>query len=147
MQVIRHVVLILLAIALAFSLGACAKEEGPTTTPDADGTSMVEPEQPVTITWSFWGDPWEVDVNMRVIKVFEADYPNIKVEILHEPWSTYFDKAEEWFASDSPPDVMFLENIQIYAARGLLENLEPHIARDNYDLTDFYSELLRIFTN
>ena len=147
MQVIRHVVLILLAIALAFSLGACAKEEGPTTTPDADGTSMVEPEQPVTITWSFWGDPWEVDVNMRVIKVFEADYPNIKVEILHEPWSTYFDKAEEWFASDSPPDVMFLENIQIYAARGLLENLEPHIARDNYDLTDFYSELLRIFTH
>lgn len=147
MQVIRHMALVLLAVTLAFSLGACAKEEGPATTPEVKETPAPETEQPVTITWSFWGDPWEVDVNLRVIEVFEADSPYIKVEILHEPWSTYFDKVEEWFASDSPPDVMFLEDIPIYAGRGLLESLEPYIQRDDYDTTDFYPGLLRVMTH
>ncbi|TET15599.1 MAG: ABC transporter substrate-binding protein [Dehalococcoidia bacterium] len=146
MQMIKHIALILMAITLAFSLGACGKEEGPATTPENEENSTPESDHPVTITWSFWGDPWEVDVNMRVIQVFETDYPNIKVEIRHEPWSTYFDTAEEWLASDSPPDVMFLEDIPIYASRGLLENLEPYIDRDNYDLTDFYPGLLRVST-
>lgn len=147
MNVIKHFVLILLTIALALPLGACASEESPTITPEPEETRTPEPETPVTITWSFWGDPWEVDVNQRVIRVFEADYPNIKVEILHEPWVTYFDKAEEWFASDSPPDVMFMENIPIYAAKGLLENLDPYIQRDDYDLSDFYPALLRGFNH
>jgi len=147
MQVIKHVVLILLAVALALSLGACAREESPTITPEPEDTYTPEPEHPITITWSFWGDPWEVDVNKRVIKVFEADYPNIKVEILHEPWLTYFDMAEEWLTGDSPPDVMFLEYIPIYAARGILENLDSYIQRDDYDLADFYPGLLRVFTH
>jgi multiple sugar transport system substrate-binding protein len=146
MQVIRHMALILFAVTLAFSLGACAREESPATTPEDKETPAPETKQTVTITWSFWGDPWEVDVNLRVIEVFEADFPDIKVEILHEPWSTYFNKVEEWFISDSPPDIMFLEDIPIYASRGLLENLDPYIQRDNYDITDFYPGLLRVMT-
>ncbi|MFC2072182.1 hypothetical protein ACFLUU_05665, partial [Chloroflexota bacterium] len=83
MQIIKTAALILIATTLALSVGACAGKEGPATTPEPQETTEPEPEQAVTIVWSFWGDPWEVDVNMRVIEVFEADYPNIKVEILH----------------------------------------------------------------
>ena len=85
MQVIKHVVLILLAITLTSSMGACVREEGTAAPPEAEEAPVPGTDQPVTITWSFWGDPWEVDVNMRVIEVFEADFPDIKVEIMHEP--------------------------------------------------------------
>ena len=146
---LKYATLILVVIAMAASLGACARQE-PTPTPTVMAretpTPTQVPQEPVIITWSFWGDPWEVEINERVITVFEADYPHIKVETLHEPWTTYFDKVEEWWASDAPPDVMFLEFIPIYAARGLLENLDPYIQRDNYDLTDFYPGLVDSFT-
>ena len=141
-----------LRVALVLSLLAlfgsgCGQEEIPATTPAVEGsprgTQIVD--QPVTITWSFWGDPWEVEVTKRVITVFEADNPLIKVEILHEPWPTYFDKVEEWLGGDAPPDVMFLEFIPVYAARGSLENLAPYMQRDSYDLADFYPGLLKDF--
>jgi len=41
---------------------------------------------------------------------------------------------------------MFLEFIPVYAARGLLENLNPYIRRDGYDLSDFYPGLIDTFT-
>ena len=108
-----------------------------TPTPNAEQT---------TITWSFWGDPWEVEVIDRVIEVFEADYPNISVETRHEPWDDYFVRIEEWWADGDPPDVMFLEFIPLYAARGLLENLDPFIERDGYDVVDFYPSLIETST-
>ena len=125
---LKYAVLILVVILMAASLGACARQEPtPTATATVDETPTPTQvaQEPVTVTWSFWGDPWEVEVNERVITVFEADYPQIKVETLHEPWTTYFDKVEEWWGSDAPPDVMFLEFIPIYAARGLLKTWTP----------------------
>jgi multiple sugar transport system substrate-binding protein len=106
---------------------------------------MTQADEQDTITWAFWGDPWEVEVNNRVIKVFEADHPGIKVKTLVEPYPTYFQKSEEWLASDSPPDVLFFDYIPNYAANGVLENLDPYIKRDSYDLSDFYPALLKMF--
>jgi multiple sugar transport system substrate-binding protein len=114
----------------------------PIETPTTIAASTVE----TTITWSFWGDPWEVDVVERVIAVFEAGHPNIEVETMHEPWDNYFQEIEKWWDADTPPDVMFLEFIPLYAARGLLENLDSYIERDGYDLVDFYPSLIDTFT-
>ena len=94
------VVLFLLAL-----LGSgCGKEEILATTPAVEVSPKRTQiaDQPVTLTWSFWGDPWEVEVTKRVITVFEADHPLIEVEILHEPWPTYFDEVEEWLGGRCP---------------------------------------------
>jgi multiple sugar transport system substrate-binding protein len=104
--------------------------------------ATTEPRVQTTITFSFWGDPWEVDVTERVIAVFEADHPDIQVETVHRPWDTYFDEMERWREEQELPDVMFLEFIPLYAARGLLENLGPYIESDRYDLEDFYPSLI-----
>ncbi len=51
MRIIKHVVLIFVAIVLAFSLAACGKEEVPATTPEAEDTPTSRAEQPATIIW------------------------------------------------------------------------------------------------
>ena len=141
-----YVVPALAVIAIAVSAVACGQAEPTATLAPRETPTPPLAQEPTTISWSFWGDPWEVQVNERVIAVFQADYPNITVETQHEPWGTYFEKIEEWWAGDSPPDVMFLEFIPVYAARGLLENLDPYIRRDGYDLSDFYPGLIDTFT-
>ncbi len=51
MRIIKHAVLIFIAIVLAFSLAACGKEEAPATTPEAEETPTLRPEQSATIIW------------------------------------------------------------------------------------------------
>ncbi len=146
-SVVRRPIFLLLLALLALSI-ACesgASLSNPSSTPRPD-PKITEGEEEATIRWSVWGDPWEVEVNRRLITVFEADNPNIKIDLVHEPWSTYFEKAEQWFASGSPPDVMFLEFVPVYASRGLLENLDPYLKRDDYKLSDFYPQMLEGFT-
>lgn len=146
-SLLTYIVPALAVMAIAASAVACGQADSTATVaPNETAAQPGETQEPVTITWSFWGDPWEVEVNERVIAVFHADYPNITIETLHEPWDTYFEKIEEWWAGDAPPDVMFLEFIPVYAARGMLENLDPYIQRDGYDLSDFYPGLINTFT-
>lgn len=103
-------------------------------------------QEQVTIVWSFWGDPNELPPNYEVIEAFEAAYPHIKVETQHAPWSSYFDRIQTQMAAGTAPDVMFLNNIPSYAARGALLALDDLIARDNFDIEPYYAELLRIFS-
>jgi multiple sugar transport system substrate-binding protein len=100
-----------------------------------------------TISWSFWGDPWEVAVNRRVARAFEFENPSIKIEVVHRPWEQYFGwLAERWESGDAP-DVMFLNNIRGYAGSGHLEPLDPYLRRDHFDLGDFYPRLLELFNS
>lgn len=99
--------------------------------------------QPVTITWAFWGDPWEVDINKQVIKFFEADQPHIKVEPFHRPWNDYFKELRAKFDNNEPvPDVLFWSQAPIDVPNGYFMDVAPLMAAEKYDLDDFYPGLL-----
>ena len=100
---------------------------------------------PTTISWSFWGDPWELEVNRRVASAFEAENPSIKLELLHQPWDSYFPWLEERQRAGALPDVMFFSNVRGAASTGQFEPLDAYIRRDNFDLSDFYPRLLGLF--
>lgn len=106
--------------------------------------SAAQP-QVTTITWSYWGEPWETQVNRRIARVFEAEHPAIKVEQVHRSWTEYFTWLEEEWRQGRSPDVMFLNNVRGYAAAGHLEPLGPFLARDGFDFADFYPRLLSLF--
>ncbi|MFN8557717.1 MAG: sugar ABC transporter substrate-binding protein [Dehalococcoidia bacterium] len=103
------------------------------------------PGPKTTITWSYWGDAWEGAVNRRLVRAFEREHPDIKVQVVHKPWSEYFTWLRgEWQAGRSP-DVMFLNYIPNYVAQGELEPLDRYVARDGMALDDFYPALLSMF--
>lgn len=99
-----------------------------------------------TITWSYWGDPAELPPNLEVIKAFEAKYPNIKIRTQHAPWSGYFTQLDAQLAAKAGPDVMFLNNIPSYAARGVLEPLNAFVTESKFPRGDYNAELLKIFS-
>jgi ABC-type glycerol-3-phosphate transport system substrate-binding protein len=72
-------------------------------------------------------------------------HPEIKIEVLNEPWSDYFTKIQTLWAGGDPsaiPDVLFLSPIPNYAAEGVLENLDPWIEQSGYNLDDYWPALL-----
>jgi multiple sugar transport system substrate-binding protein len=98
-----------------------------------------------TVSWSFWGDSWELAVNQRIVRAFERENPDIYIRVEHHPWGEYFTWLRgEWQAGRSP-DVMFLNYIPTYVAMGELEPLNAYVARDSVPLDDFYPALLDAF--
>lgn len=84
-----------------------------------------------TIKFSSWGSQSELVILKSLIKTFEKENPDIKVEFIHIP-QNYFQKLHLLFASKLEPDVIFLNNIYapIYMKAGLLEDLSPYIKSD-----------------
>jgi multiple sugar transport system substrate-binding protein len=130
---------ILLSFMLFIASCSGALISSPTPTP----VPPTATPEPVTITWGFWGDPWEVEVNERVIQVFETDYPNIQIETFHRPWNDYFEEVRPKLeAGEAVPDVLFWTQTPIDAPKGYFLDLAPLMVEENYDLADFYPGLL-----
>jgi len=98
-----------------------------------------------TIRFSFWGSPAELPPYYEIIRAFEAKHPDIKVEVVHAPWSTYFDKIQAMMAAEDAPDVMFLHTIPSWAAKGVLEDLTPYIEESGFPVELYNQELLSTF--
>ena len=139
MQRCLHAIIILLLVS--FALGACTGPAPlpPTTTPP---TATPQPE-PVTITWAFWGDPWEVEINEQVIEVFERDHPDIKIETFHRSWNDYFKEVRSKLdKGEQVADVLFWSQAPIDVPKGYFMNLAPLIKAEDYEMDDFYEGLL-----
>lgn len=80
----------------------------------------------VTIQFASWGSKTEVEIIKNIIGEFEVEHPNIKIEFLHIP-QNYFQKIHLLFASNTDPDVLFLNNhyLPLYANAGRLLPLSP----------------------
>ena len=108
--------------------------------------ALVGASAQTTIVWSFWGDPGELPPNYEVIEAFHAAQDDVRIEVQHAPWGAYFDRILTQMAGGTAPDVMFLNNIPSYAARGVLAPLDSLIARDGFDTDAYHPGLLAIFS-
>ncbi|MGC9335616.1 MAG: ABC transporter substrate-binding protein, partial [Anaerolineae bacterium] len=138
-----------LVLVVATVLAGCGPTAAPTQPPAAQPTAepaVVQPEdEEITLLWGFWGSPEEKASHERVAQAFMAEHPNIKFEYMFAPWDDYFTKLKTVWAGGDPtaiPDVLFLWPTPSYATRGVLENLQPYVERDNYDLDEYWPYLL-----
>lgn len=92
----------------------------------------------VTVKFATWGSQSELEILVPVLQEFEEKYPSIHVELMHIP-QNYFPKIHLLFASNTPPDVIFLNNLYlpIYANAGVLDPIE------NIDTKDYDSRSLQ----
>ncbi|MCY3659949.1 MAG: extracellular solute-binding protein, partial [Caldilineaceae bacterium] len=97
------------------------------------------------VTWAMWGSPAELATHQSVADAYMDENPDVTIEILSEPWGDYFTKMQAlWAGGDGSviPDILFLWPTPSYAAEGVLENLQPYIDRDGYNLDDYWPDLL-----
>ena len=83
------------------------------------------------LQFSSWGSKSELEILEPILEEFEKENPEIKIDFMHIP-QNYFQKLHLLFASNTAPDVIFINNLYlpIYADAGKLEDLT------DYNLTD-----------
>jgi multiple sugar transport system substrate-binding protein len=104
------------------------------------------PDRITTVTLSGWqSNPTERELLERVLKKFEAEYPDIKVkfEVINE---RYMDVIKTRLIGDAAPDVFYLDSFEapLLMSHEVLEPLDNYIT-DEFDLADFQPLLLKAF--
>ena len=90
----------------------------------------------IPIQFASWGSKSEIDILKPMLADFEKQNPDIKIDFMHIP-QNYFQKIHLLFASNTAPDVIFINNLYlpIYANANLLEEL-------TVNQNDFYPQAL-----
>lgn len=88
------------------------------------------------ITFSSWGSVSEVKILKDIINDFETQNPGIKVKFIHIP-QNYFQKIHLLFASNTSPDVIFINNLYLPVYESKLENLTNVVSN-----RDFYPQAI-----
>ena len=83
------------------------------------------------ISFASWGSITEVGIINKVISEFEKENPEIKVQFIHIP-QNYFQKIHLMFASNTPPDVIFINNLYLPVYADYLENLSNIADKNNF---------------
>ncbi|RIQ31015.1 ABC transporter substrate-binding protein [Jiangella rhizosphaerae] len=102
------------AVPVAALLAACGG--GDTTGGDGD---VVE------LRYAFWGSDDRAQMTQEMIDAFEAENPDIRVEIDYADFGAYFDKLATSVAAGDAPDIMTMGGAyhSEYAGRGALLDL------------------------
>jgi multiple sugar transport system substrate-binding protein len=104
-------------------------------------------KDPQTLQFSTWGSPEEIAILRPLIAEFEAQNPDIHVNVMHIP-DKYFQKMHALLAANLAPDVMFLNNIQfpVYASNDAFLDLTPFLQSSTVlQSDDFYPQTLEGF--
>ncbi|GLI26700.1 sugar ABC transporter substrate-binding protein [Agromyces rhizosphaerae] len=92
-------------------------------------------DEPVTLTFTWWGNDTRHEITEQLIEVFEEQNPNITVEPQYTDWSGYWDKLSTSVAAGDIPDIIQMDEKQLstYAANGVLLDLGSLEALDTAD--------------
>lgn len=144
----RKGICILLALMMAGTLTACGDSrtepaggstESQTGTDKKQGTDKKPGSDKTTVTFALW-DEVQKPVFDEIVEKFEAENPDIDVELQLTPWSQYWTKLDAAMGSDSAADVFWMNTyLPKYAEAGVLEPLDEYIERDSINLEDYES--------
>lgn len=83
------------------------------------------------LTFSSWGSITEVSILKKIISDFEKENPKTKIEFIHIP-QNYFQKIHLLFASNTAPDVLFMNNLYLPLYEKKLEDLTDSFQKENF---------------
>ncbi|WP_234032720.1 ABC transporter substrate-binding protein [Paenibacillus faecalis] len=110
-------------------LTACTKSDAGKS---ASGGGGAEEGEQITLRLTLWGSPSEVEVNKKAVANFEAENPNVKVDMQFIP-TDYDTKLTTMIAGNDEPDVAMMESATIaypLAEEGKFLNLKPFLDKD-----------------
>lgn len=120
MKKVKNTLILLLMCILL--LCGCSKKDGRT-----------------TVQFASWGSKSEVEIIKPLISEFEKENPDIKIDFMHIP-QNYFQKIHLLFASNTSPDVIFINNLYLPLYADFLEEL-------SVDKDVYYKQTLDNMTN
>lgn len=88
-------------------------------------------EEPVTLSFTWWGNDTRHAITEELIALFEEENPNITIEPQYTDWAGYWDKLSTTVAAGDAPDIIQMDEKQLstYAANGILLDLDSLSSR------------------
>jgi multiple sugar transport system substrate-binding protein len=135
----RHMLRMLGSAAVAApvtgALGACGSGSG------TSGGSTTK-----SLTFTYMGTASQQAQWNQLFAQFSKKYPNIKLKpqaVAGNNWGTFFNKVSTQIAGGQTPDIIQIatEGQRLFASKGLLEPLDPYIARDKSVIDSYYADL------
>ncbi|WP_168121829.1 sugar ABC transporter substrate-binding protein [Paenibacillus sp. HB172176] len=143
-------VLVLLFVTIA---GCSSNNGGNETTNTNDNGFKVgsdaseEPAKDVTLTLSIWGDDARKALYEDLMKTFNEQNPNIKVDVLLIPFAEYQQKLSIMLASKTAPDVVWLAERMVpqFMGSGQLMDVASVKEDSAYNFDDIYPSTLDLY--
>jgi len=110
------------------------------TGPNAKRSALLAPtSQPVTITYSGWGIPSQIQSYQNEVTAFEKIHPNVTIREQFLPWSGNENKLIAEEAGGQLPDVMVTSSAWFteFAQKGAYKNLSPYFNAAHLQLKGF----------
>ncbi|MFD5213632.1 ABC transporter substrate-binding protein [Microbacterium sp. NPDC058345] len=91
--------------------------------------ATYDPDEKVTLDFSFWGNDVRADLYNRAIDAFNEEYPNIEVNVSFLDFPAFWEKRQTEAAGGGLPDVMQFDYsyLRQYSENGLLLDLNPYL--------------------
>jgi multiple sugar transport system substrate-binding protein len=136
-----------LLICATLVLGACTPAAPATNAPAAAPTTAPASAGQVTISYAIW-DNNQLPAHQQIIAAFEAKNPNIKVTVEVVPWEAYWNKLQTAVAGGEAYDTFWMNgpNFPVYAAKGVLMDLQDRVAKDNVDMSKYSQSLVKLYS-
>jgi len=140
----RLIIYLTIAILMVIALTACASATPEATEAPAEEAQPeapaeeAEPEQ-ITLTMTAW-DIGTTPYWQAVIDAYEAQNPNVKVEMVEISSQEYQDKVNIMLSGGDDTDIITVKDIPGYSAmltRGQIIPLNDYIEKDSLDLSMF----------
>lgn len=131
----RWLLMAAVGAATTLTLTACSGSS-------ADGEAPSLSDEPVTLSFTWWGNDTRHEITEQLIAAFEAENENITIEPQYTDWSGYWDKLSTSVAAGEIPDLIQMDEKQLstYAANGVL--LDLGTLGDALPLEDFPEAVL-----
>ncbi len=106
-----------------------------------------EGDEKVTIRYMRWGVPEELEAEKELIKIFNDTNPNIEIKLEVTAWLEYWRKLQAQLGAHSAPDVFLMggEYLYDFIDKDVLVDLTDKIEKDNFDLSQYFSNPINIF--
>ena len=127
--------------------GAAAPAEATGEATAASAEAAAPSGDQVTITYAVW-DNNQLPAHQKIIEAFEAQHPNINVEPQVVPWGDYWTKLQTAVAGGEAYDTFWMNgpNFPVYAAKGVLTDLQPMVDADGLDMGKYPQALVDLYS-
>lgn len=121
---------------------APAEEEAPAEEPEAPAEEVTGEEETAAIDLWIPAGRGRDEAVAAVVDAFEAENPNIEVEVNAIPFAEFLSSLQVAYAGDNPPDVAFLDGVSVQnlAYNGALLPISDLITDE--DRQDYMSDLI-----
>lgn len=146
MKKTRKLASILMAAAMALSLAACGGAPAGSAPGSAAASSPAGGASAGQTTIEWWTPNWDEEVSRQFVEEFEAENPDVHIELVITDWDTYKDKITTAISTTGAPEIVtiLLTDVAPFADKGLLEPLNARMEAAGTDMADFIDAALDI---